>query len=380
MARFIMGFLLGTLVLSFCPRTAAQERGTRKTENVFIVTIDGMRWQEIFDGADPAFLDHRLGGVRMPIQTKFRYWRDNYGARREAIMPFLWTVVAKDGQIFGDPGANCEAKLTNGTNISYPGYSEMFCGFADPRVDSNRGVANPNPTVLHWLAEKPQFQGKIAAFCTWDIFRPIFGADKAPFPVVAGWMELKGEGLTDRERNVNELVHELPRLWPDNTFDVVTAQASMEYIKKNHPRVCYIGMGETDEWAHLRRYDNYLDAANRNDRFIRQLWELLQSMPQYAGKTSMLITTDHGRGSTLVDWVDHKTTIPGAERVWIAVLGPDTPPMGVRSGVSVTQSQIAATIAALLGEDYHAATPKSAAALPDVTWQSIPAARRETGR
>jgi hypothetical protein len=36
----------------------------------------------------------------------------------------------------------------------------------------------------------------------------------------------------------------------------------------------------------------------------------------------------------------------------------------VRSGVNVTQSQIAATIAALLGEDYNSFQPKAAAPLP----------------
>jgi hypothetical protein len=68
-----------------------------------------------------------------------------------------------------------------------------------------------------------------------------------------------------------------------------------------------------------------------------------------------------------VDWKDHGVDQKGSENIWIAVIGPDTPPLGERHNVaSVTQSQIAATIAALLGEDYGAAVPKAAKPLLDV--------------
>jgi hypothetical protein len=46
--------------------------------------------------------------------------------------------------------------------------------------------------------------------------------------------------------------------------------------------------------------------------------------------------------------------------MWMAFLGPDTPPLGERINCDrVIQSQIAATLAALLGEDYHGAVPDS---------------------
>jgi hypothetical protein len=82
-------------------------------------------------------------------------------------------------------------------------------------------------------------------------------------------------------------------------------------------------------------------------------------MPEYANRTSLVITTDHGRGDNR-DWTDHGTKVPAAERIWMAVLGPSVPSRGVRSGVTVTQSQIAATIAALVDQDYQRAQPKAA--------------------
>jgi hypothetical protein len=76
------------------------------------------------------------------------------------------------------------------------------------------------------------------------------------------------------------------------------------------------------------------------------------------------VTTDHGRGATRLDWTDHGRKVPGAEFVWIAVMGPDTPALGERADVAVTQGQVAATIARLVGEDFNAVSPKAAPPLP----------------
>src|SRR5438034_909575 len=90
----------------------------------------------------------------------------------------------------------------------------------------------------------------------------------------------------------------------------------------------------------------------------------VQRQPQYRGTTSLILTTAHGRGSTRVDWTDHGKKVPGAEFIWIAVMGPDTPALGERENVEVTQGQVAATLAKLLGEDFNAASPKAAPPLP----------------
>jgi hypothetical protein len=91
----------------------------------------------------------------------------------------------------------------------------------------------------------------------------------------------------------------------------------------------------------------------------------MQSVPAYHDKVTFIVTTDHGRGSGLEQWKNHDKDIDGAENIWIGVIGPDTPPLGEMANVPrVTQSQIAATIAALLGQDYRAADPRAAPPLP----------------
>jgi hypothetical protein len=356
--------LCALFVLTLVPFTAMAQQPTRKTENVLVVTLDGFRWQELFTGADETLLDEKLGGVRDLSGLKRRYWRDTTVQRREALMPFLWGTVAKQGQVFGNPTRQAAARCTNGLKFSYPGYTEMFCGLADPRIDSNARKDNPNLSVLEFLNGKPPLRGRVEAVCTWDVFPFIFRSRQSGVPVHAGWQPLRGESLTDRERHLNEFLEWVPRTWPDNAFDVFTMEAARSALERRRPRVLYVGLGETDEWGHARRYDLYLDAAHNSDRFLAQTWQVLQRQPQYRDKTALVVTTDHGRGSTRADWTDHGKDVPGAEFVWMAVLGPDTPPMGEREKVEVTQGQVAATIARLLGEDFNAACPRAARPLP----------------
>jgi hypothetical protein len=369
MRRTGLFVLLAALIL---PASTARGEAPRRTENVIVVTLDGFRWQELFGGADETLLDAKAGGAADPAGLRRRFWRDSATQRREALLPFFWGTIAQQGQVFGDPTRKATARSTNGLKFSYPGYNELFCGFADPRIDANAQKDNPNLSVLEFLHRRPRFKDRVAAFCTWDVFPFIFRSGTNGLKVHAGWVPIQDQPLSDRQRQVNEMMDRLPRYWRDNGFDVITMEAAAEHLRRHKPRVLYIGLGETDEWGHGRRYDLYLGAAFNSDRFLAELWKTLQALPEYRDRTTLIVTTDHGRGSTRVDWTDHGKKVPGAEFIWIAVLGPDTPPLGVRANVEVTQGQVAATIADLLGEDFNVASPRAAAPLPDVRRPSAP--------
>jgi hypothetical protein len=274
-------------------------------------------------------------------------------------MPFFWTVVARAGQVFGDPAHSSVARVTNTLRFSYPGYNELLSGFADPRIDSNNKILNPNITVLEWLIRRPGFDGRVAAFGSWELLPWILNEQRSGIPSNgAGAPVLRP--ASDRERAINELAADLPPYWGTTRFDAPTGFGALEYLRRHRPRVLYVMLGETDEWAHGRRYDLYLDAAWRNDRFVRRLWETAQSMREYRNRTALVLTTDHGRGDDAKTWTSHGRDVPVADRIWMAVMGPGVPPLGVRDGVNATQSQIAATVAALLAEDYRSGQPKAA--------------------
>src|SRR5688500_7098580 len=120
-------------------------------DNVIVVTLDGLRWQEAFGSAEDSRLNSQFSVVRDLRGLKKRYWHNTPQARREALMLFFWGTVAKQGQVFGHPAKKAAARLTNGHKFSYPGYSELFCGVADPLIDSNAKKDTPNLSVLEFL-------------------------------------------------------------------------------------------------------------------------------------------------------------------------------------------------------------------------------------
>jgi len=342
-----------------------------KSRNVILITLDGLRWQEVFGGVDETLMDKDLGGVKDLPQLKQRFQRAMAVESRETLMPFFWKTLATQGVVFGDPDHESKAVVTNGLNFSYPGYSEILCGFTDPKVDSNAKKNNENVTVLEWLSLKPGFENSVAAFCSWDVFPFIINETRSGIPVNAGWEQLAGDprlSLPGSETatvyaELDQLSNEIPRYFPEVRFDYFTFRAAEEYLKSKKPRVLYVSLGETDDWAHAGRYDLYLDAAQRNDNYIQRLWTLVQSMPEYRANTTLILTTDHGRGDNRVDWKSHGKDIANCEHIWMAVMGPDVLHRTIE-GTTVTQSQIAATVAACLGFDYQASVPQAAVSLP----------------
>jgi hypothetical protein len=344
------------VVVAAAAAAAAQTSGG----NVVVVTIDGLRWQEVFSGADAGYFKKNDRGVVDPRSKKYEGATGE--ARRTTLMPFLWNVVAKQGQIFGDRSQQSVAHVTNGLWFSYPGYNEMFAGAADARIDSNDKVPNPNVTVLEWLHGRPGFAGKVAAFGSWDVLPYILNSGRSRIPVGSGFAPARTG--TPRATEINDLAADLPAYFDYGTFDAPIVYAAIDALKTSAPRVLYIMLGEGDEWAHEGRYDLYLDATTRADRFIERVWTTLQSIPAYRGTTTLLVTTDHGRGATTADWRDHGRKIPAAENTWIAAIGPAVAPLGVRKNVTVTTSQLAATIAGVVGEDFRAGRPAAAPPLP----------------
>jgi hypothetical protein len=111
-------------------------------------------------------------------------------------------------------------------------------------------------------------------------------------------------------------------------------------------------------------------------------------MDGYAGKTTLLITTDHGRGGGPDGWRGHGEDVAESELMWIGAIGPNIVPLGERTNTAtLTQSQIAATIAALLGFDYRADVPDASAAIEQIIetnsgslTSGYRASQRESGR
>ncbi len=321
-------------------------------ENLFLITLDGLRWQELFTGADPHLIDDSEF-VKDTKELKEMFWRSNPMQRRETLLPFFWGTIAHEGQLYGNRNLGSEVNCSNIFWFSYPGYAEILCGKTNAAaIHSNAKVNNPDTTILEYLNQLPEFRGRVAAFGSWDVFPYIINEERSKIPVNAGFRRATHQNLSTREVFLNELQEEIPSPWSSVRLDAFTHHYALQYIQQYGPRVVYISYGETDDFAHDGRYDHYLKSAHQTDKFIQELWQYVQQDSQYQDKTAFIITTDHGRGDYRKgEWKSHGKTYEGSNAIWIAALGPRIAPLGEVRDMDkrLWQNQLASTCLQLLG-------------------------------
>ena len=338
--------------------------GTAPAQHVVLVTVDGARWQDIFGGIDLDILKATSGET--PVEqtdTYKRFWAATPAERRAKVMPFLWNrLVAQQGFIAGNRTIGSRMQVANTMKFSYPGYSELLTGAPhDDVITSNDNKRYPFLTVLEWLrADLKLPREGIAAFGSWETFNYIAEREEGAITINAGYEDFVHP---DPEmKTLSALQHLTPNGFHGARHDIYTFRFGLAHLQTARPRVLYLAFDETDDWAHLKRYDLVLDTLHRTDRQLEQLWAWLQSDPEYRGTTTLILTVDHGRGRTPADWTDHGAKVEGAEETWIGCFGPAVTARGEsRDAGTLYSRQVAGTVAALLGRNFQSAVPGAAA-------------------
>jgi arylsulfatase A-like enzyme len=288
-------------------------RASERTRNVILVTIDGVRWQEIFGGVDhqrsPSLA---CGGV-------------------SALLPNLHALA--------DVGVSVHDIASSGPNfVSLPGYREIVTGRANARCTNNDCRAIDEETLLDEIDDT-------AVVASWE--KIALAAVKTPRRqmISAG----RHAGATRDRLRVNEnashLLDENPSAYPgwgDYRPDRYTMALAREVLSAKRPRFFWIALGDTDEYAHRGDYPGYLDALRSADRFIGELWQILGTLGEYGAETTILVTADHGRAR---DFRDHGRA-PESARVWLIAAG-GAVPRGIASGEHRLRD-VAPTIRSLL--------------------------------
>ncbi len=343
------------ILILFVSFTAFQISAQKlSTKNIVLVTIDGFRWQEVFNGADSSLMNQQINFVD-PTGIKNHFWDDDTIKRRKILLPFIWGVIGTRGQIYGNRKYNNDVNVSNGYWFSYPGYNELLSGHPDDkRINSNQKILNPNSTVLDFFNDQRGYRDRIAVFASWDCFPYIVNARRNGIFVNAGNVKAFGNKLTDNEKLLDKLMPSIPDPLNDVRLDAFTFYYGLEYMKKTRPRIMYFAFDETDDFAHKGEYGVYLNSAHSIDGFLGELWQYIQSEPFYHQSTTLIITADHGRGQTSDEWKSHGKDVPGSDQDWLAIIGPDTPRVGEeKSSGQIYLNQVAKTMAALLGMDYE---------------------------
>jgi hypothetical protein len=361
-ARPSAGTLLVTLATLVAWRTPAAPQTPPATDDRLVfVTLDGARIQEVFGGLDVDVLRSTLPkDAQLDSNPTYRrFYRDTPDARRRQLMPFFWNVLmTHHGSIAGNRQLNSAVSLTNRHRFSYPGYSELLTGERDDAVvKTNDRVHNPRVTLLEALKTHLEVTAlDVAVFASWEVMNEIVEHTPGALTVNAGYeaFDVKWPGA----RELSQWQFETPTPWNSVRHDAYTFGLAMSHLRAVKPRVLYLALGETDDWAHDGRYDRVLEAYARSDNQLRELWSWLQSQPEYRDRTHMLITTDHGRGRTTADWRNHGADVSGAEDVWMAFVSPRLQARGERRDhPPLFANQAAATMASWMGLDWNALRP-----------------------
>jgi hypothetical protein len=348
--RVAIAVLLSGLSVSTSGTVPAAQtaQGSRPAaDNLVLITLDGARTQELFQGLDAGIVKSMAKGGPVEEHPLYReFWAETPEARRAKLMPFLWnTVVANHGSIAGNRWQGSQMLLTNRHRFSYPGYAEILTGMAhDDVIDTNDNKRYGFETLFeHAQRELKLTKAQVAVFGSWETFNFITEHREGALTVNAGVERL--EETVPSLARWNQEQFDIPTPWDGVRHDFHTFRLAMTYLETVKPRVLYMALGQPDDWMHDGRYDRAVQSLRIFDGYLAELWATLERLPEYRGRTAVVITTDHGRGDTGDGWRSHGKDVEGAQYVWAVFAGAGWTRRGEwRSAPTIYQNQLAATM------------------------------------
>jgi hypothetical protein len=130
-------------------------------------------------------IHHCLHGKELK-EVKALFWTNNPVESRKKLLPFFWNEIAVKGELYGNRNKQNFVNVSNKYWFSYPGYNELFSGFADDSVNSNDKKNNPNITVFEVANKSEALKNKVAAVTSWDCFPYILNVNRSGIYVNSG--------------------------------------------------------------------------------------------------------------------------------------------------------------------------------------------------
>jgi hypothetical protein len=320
------------------PPVVERALADRAESAVVLVVLDGVRWQDVFEGADPGLARrHRLDP---------HAW-----SNPRDLTPNLHRLVEADGVALGAPGRGAPMSASGPQFISLPGYFEIFAGKPDLGCDRNDCPATAARTVLDDVAARSG-PDEVAVVASWPNIARAAAADVTSYAVTAGRRlvtrsaRLRADDATSRWLDRGRAAGP----WPgkgDYRPDAFTAPIALHYLESARPRFLFVGLGDADEHAHHDDYAGYLEAVHQADVFLGDLAATLDRMGARGRHTTIVVTADHGRAA---DFKDHGPQFPESGRVFLVAIGDDVRSRGAEGAARChTLSDVAPTVRALLG-------------------------------
>jgi hypothetical protein len=236
--------------------------------------------------------------------------------------------------------------------ISLPGYIEIFDGRPDPRCGDNACTPPAGDTIVDAVREAGGSPEDVAVFASWPNIARVAASDTSRIVVSAGRHTVEHQEVLRADPVMGQTLARGASVtaWPgegDYRPDVWTARLALRYLEVHRPRFMFLGLGDTDEYGHKNDYRGYIDALREVDEVIGRLFATLDAMGERGQRTTVLITTDHGRAS---NFHDHGPRFPESGRVWLVAAGGAVRARGLVELESERQlADIAPTVRTLLG-------------------------------
>ncbi|MCO4793662.1 MAG: sulfatase-like hydrolase/transferase [Bacteriovoracaceae bacterium] len=277
------------LVLS-CRESAITEFQSRVGDkgNVILLTLDGVRYEEFFN---------------------------------KDIFRTFWDEHASKGIVLGDPKKKSRARIANTVMLSLPGYKTMHEG---SRVWCRTNKCGPSKkeTLGEKLKRVKSWNNhEVGIISSWGkICDAAMRKERSLFHS-CGDMKVKLPG----HFYLNEMQEADTPIW-GGRYDKYTFEHGMKFIEDKKPRFLHLSLLDSDEYAHDDEWDGYMRSLYNYDLYIDRLYTLLDQMGEYGKNTTVIITTDHGRGKG-DKWTGHFFNW-NSRKIWMVVKGPHVPARG----------------------------------------------------
>ncbi len=289
--RLRVGWTVLSVIVAILAPTVVQA-GDYVTQNVALVIVDGLRYSEGLGDPTHANVPEmwalaQQGAIVEPFSN------DGFTYTSRAI-PAIWCGAWTAVDEFSDP--DCGGVTNNHARL--PTVFEYY----------RRQLSRPAEDCLYILKD---------VWCPWRAsFDPDYGPDYWP------------------------LYH------PVGSTDLQVWNEVVPLLNQHSPSFFVLYLADVDHAGHSGNWLDYLSAITVADSIVGLLWDYLQSSPDYAGTTTMIVTNDHGRHTT--NFSGHGDSCAGCRTIQLLAVGPDTP-AGLVSAVPRTIPDIVPTIGELLG-------------------------------
>jgi hypothetical protein len=295
---------LGSCATKLPPAEQASREPAPQSTMTVLLTLDGVRWQEVFGGTDPA---------RSSRATQLN-------ARQ--LMPKLHKLIHRGGAAVGAPGHG-ELRASGPNFVSLPGYIELLTGRASP-CTNNDCPAVTTPTLLDRVRDLPGTKTQdVAAITSWPGLARAISTRPARITASIGRHGGQTRALLTRDVVLGPLLTRAAERDPypghgDFRVDRETGALALAYLRRREPDLLFIGLGEPDEYAHRNDYPGYIRSLQQADALIGEVAWLLEQYAAAGKHTLLIITSDHGRAD---NFVHHGADYPESARTWLVAAG-----------------------------------------------------------